>query len=49
MDENKRTLKWGKFGRFKYVYPKEEASEIRRYFSSLIKEKFPNANIEYFT
>ena len=49
MDESKRTLKWGKFGRFKYVYPKEEAVEIKKYFNSLIKEKFPNAKIEYFT
>jgi spore photoproduct lyase len=49
MDESKRILKWGKFGRFKYVYPKEEVAEIKQYFSSLIKEKFPNAKIEYFT
>lgn len=49
MDESKRTLKWGKFGRYKYVYPKEDAAEIKRYLSSLIGERFPDARIEYFT
>lgn len=49
MDENKRALKWGKFGRFKYVYPKETAAEIEEYISGLIQERFPNAVIEYFT
>lgn len=49
MDEAKRMLKWGKFGRFKYVYPKEIAQEIKEYISGLIKERFPHAVIEYFT
>lgn len=49
MDESKRTLKWGKFGRYKYVYPKEDAAEMKRYFTSLIEEKLPQARIEYFT
>lgn len=49
MDESKRTLKWGKYGRFKYVYPKETAQEIKEFISSLVKEKFPEAEIEYFT
>lgn len=49
MDENKRILKWGKFGRYKYVYPKEDAAEIKVYLISLIEEKFPDAKIEYFT
>ena len=49
MDEAKRILKWGKFGRFKYVYPKETAGEIRDFISSLIRERFPDAVIEYFT
>lgn len=49
MDESKRALKWGKFGRFKYVYPKEVAAEIKEYISSLIKERFPEAVIDYFT
>ncbi|MGB9929402.1 MAG: spore photoproduct lyase [Methanosarcina sp.] len=49
MDESKRTLKWGKFGRYKYVYPKEDAAEMKKYFTSLIEEKLPQARIEYFT
>ncbi len=49
MDESKRALKWGKFGRFKYVYPRKDAAEIKEYLTSLIKERFPHAKIEYFT
>ncbi|MCX7923640.1 MAG: spore photoproduct lyase [Clostridia bacterium] len=49
MDESKRALKWGKFGRFKYVYPKETALEIKEYISTLITERFPGAVIDYFT
>ncbi|MDY9927881.1 spore photoproduct lyase family protein [Methanosarcina sp.] len=47
MDESKRTLKWGKFGRYKYVYPKEDAAEIKVYLISLIEEKFSYARIEF--
>ncbi len=39
----------GKFGRFKYVYPREDAAEIKEYLTSLIEERFPHAKIEYFT
>lgn len=49
MEESKRSLKWGKYGKFKYVYPKETAQEIKDYISSLIMERFPEAIIEYFT
>jgi spore photoproduct lyase len=49
LDESKRVLKWGRFGRFKYVYPKEQAADIKEYISSLINERFPDAIIEYFT
>ncbi|MFZ5988659.1 MAG: spore photoproduct lyase [Bacillota bacterium] len=49
MDESKRALKWGMYGRFKYVYPKETASEIKDFISSTIKEYFPQSKIEYFT
>lgn len=49
MDESGRVLKWGKFGRFKYVYPKETANDIKEYISLKIKENFPEAVIEYFT
>ncbi|MCX7710504.1 MAG: spore photoproduct lyase [Clostridia bacterium] len=49
MDESKRTLKWGKFGRFKYVYPKETAKELKETISAMIMENFPDSRIEYFT
>jgi len=49
MDEEKRSLKWERFGRYKYVYPKEQAEEIRGYLTSQILEKFPEARIQYFT
>ncbi|MCT4564648.1 MAG: spore photoproduct lyase [Maledivibacter sp.] len=49
MDESIRKKKYGKYGRVKYVYTKEEAKEIKEYVSNLIMENFPNANIEYFT
>ncbi len=49
MEEEKRSLKWGRFGRYKYVYPKEQADDIKQYLVSLIEERFPNAHIKYFT
>ncbi|WP_432402392.1 spore photoproduct lyase [Wukongibacter sp. M2B1] len=49
MDETIRKKKYGKYGRMKYVYQKEEALEIKDFISGLIKEYFPNAIIEYFT
>lgn len=49
MDESKRITKWGKFGKFKYVYPKDQSEEIKEYLSGLIEENFPHARIEYFT
>ncbi len=49
MDEALRKKKYGKYGRMKYVYKKEEALEIKEHVSSLITEYFPNARIEYFT
>lgn len=49
MDDSKRMLKWGKFGRFKYVYPKEDASLIKETLSNMIHTFFPDAVIEYFT
>lgn len=49
MNEENRALKWGRFGRFKYVYHKEQANEIKEYLSSLIIERFPQSEIKYFT
>lgn len=49
MIEETRQLKWGPYGKFKYVYPKEKSVEIKQYISELINVNFPNATIEYFT
>ncbi len=49
MEESQRMLKWGRFGRFKYVYPKNQADEIKEHITGLIMERFPDARIEYFT
>lgn len=49
MEEENRSLKWGRFGRYKYIYQKEQVMEIKEYMISLIGERFPNAIIKYFT
>ncbi len=49
MDENKRKLKWGKFGRFKYVYTKDISDNIKAFIQKLIYDRFSNAKIEYYT
>ena len=49
MEEENRSLKWGRFGRYKYVYQKQQANDIKEYFTAIIAENFPNANIKYFT
>jgi len=49
MDETKRELKWGKYGKFKYVYPREAQKSIRESLSSMIEKYFPEAVIDYFT
>ncbi|ABR46887.1 Radical SAM domain protein [Alkaliphilus metalliredigens QYMF] len=49
LDEESRKLKWGPYGQFKYVYPKEKSDYMRDYLTGLIKDLFPNGRIEYFT
>jgi spore photoproduct lyase len=49
MDETKRQYKWGKYGKGKYVYPKDEATELKEHIQHLIGNYFPEARIEYFT
>ncbi len=49
LDENNRQLKWGPYGKFKYVYPKEKSNELKEYISNLIYDNFKNSTIEYFT
>ncbi|MBX4259918.1 spore photoproduct lyase [Clostridium estertheticum] len=49
LDEEKRLLKWGPYGKFKYVYKKPESEDIRNYISELINNNFDLVIIEYFT
>ena len=49
LNEENRQLKWGPYGKYKYVYPKEESNEMKTYISELINSSFKNATIEYFT
>lgn len=49
MDEEHRLLKWGPYGKFKYVYPKEKSFYVKNYISTLIQDNFSNYKIEYFT
>ncbi|SNS51960.1 spore photoproduct lyase [Anaerovirgula multivorans] len=49
LSEETRQLKWGPYGKFKYVYPKEKSSEIKEYMSQLVKNNFYDVKIEYFT
>lgn len=49
LNEENRQLKWGPYGKFKYVYPKDQSSEIKEYISELVLSNFSNAVIEYFT
>lgn len=49
LEEEKRSYKWGKYGRGKYVYPKEEAAELERFMRGRIGRLFPRATVEYFT
>jgi spore photoproduct lyase len=49
MDEEKRKYKWGRYGIGKYVYPTDEAAELKDTLSSYINQFFPEAEIDYFT
>lgn len=49
LDESARALKWGRFGRYKYVYPKDVSSDMKSYITGLINDNFPGSRTEYFT
>ena len=49
MNEAERKYKWGKYGKGKYVYPDEQAQELRSHLQQEIARLFPQARIEYFT
>lgn len=49
LDESRRELKWGRFGRYKYVYPRETARGMKEFMQKTILDNFPDGQIEYFT
>lgn len=49
MDETVRIVKKNKFGGTKYVYPKEMMKELKSFFELEIKQRFPKAQILYWT
>lgn len=48
MEEENRQLKWGRYGRFKYVYKKETAADMEQTLRDLVLSRFPQAHIAYF-
>jgi len=48
MNEENRKLKWGRYGRYKYVYPPETVDEMKQLFEETIPVYFPQAEISYF-
>jgi spore photoproduct lyase len=48
MNEENRKRKWGRYGKFKYVYPDESANELKQFFMQKIEKYFPNAQMSYF-
>ena len=49
LNEENRLLKWGPYGKFKYVYKKPDSEDMNNYISTLINNNFNEAIIEYFT
>ncbi|RDY25494.1 spore photoproduct lyase [Romboutsia weinsteinii] len=47
MSDENRKFKYGQFGYGKYVYTKEELSEMKELFKTEIEKVFPNSNIKY--
>ncbi len=47
MNEEDRRYKYGQFGYGKYVYKKEELSDMEDFFRGRIAEIFPNSKIDY--
>ncbi len=48
MNEENRQMKWGRYGRFKYVYKKDDAAEMQKMLRELIGHYFPSAEVAYF-
>jgi hypothetical protein len=41
MDKSARIRKFGKYGSAKYVYPKDTMTELRTWFESELRQRFP--------
>jgi spore photoproduct lyase len=49
MNENERTTKRNKFGGIKYVYDSKTMKELRHFFESTIQQRYPTAQLLYWT
>lgn len=49
LEEEGRRLKWGKYGRGKFVYAPTQAEELKLFLIRAISDRFPAARVEYFT
>lgn len=47
MSDEERKFKYGQFGYGKYIYSKEQLSEMKEFFHFYIKKYFPNSIIKY--
>lgn len=47
MENEERQFKYGQFGYGKYVYPKENLSEMKQFFEEKLTTLFPDATIRY--
>jgi len=49
MDDEKRKVKWGRYGKYKYIYPDGIYHSLKDFMYQEIEAHFPDAMIEYFT
>ena len=49
MDEARRSVKRGKFGTSKHVYPREVMGELRRWFEDQLARRLPQCRVLYWT
>ena len=47
MTEEERQFKYGQFGYGKYVYPKDELSQMKDFFTKVLDELFPYKEVKY--
>ena len=47
MTEEERQFKYGQFGYGKYVYPKDELSQMKEFFTKVLDELFPYKEVKY--